>query len=145
MSICPQCQQRVSIWRRSIWRGVCPTCRKKAIPEKSAAQIWFESADRWGRVAIGAKRGALLGVLGLLLLGFTVLVMVNGEGSQYPFGKLSVRWLLVSLAVAGVAIFLGWLYGWAFGIAALISMGGIGGAIVGASQGYRGRWDIFGA
>jgi hypothetical protein len=73
-----------------------------------------------------------------------LLLLAGTDNVSFPFPKLSVAWVLVSFGAVLVAGLAGWLLSsWLIGLACLLGVGALGGAIVGGYQGLRGRWEIF--
>jgi hypothetical protein len=107
-------------------------------------RLAFEQSGALRRAWLGARRGALHGVFGLVAVAASLLALAGGPGVRYPFERLAAVWVLISLGAVAIAALVGWwLSSWLVGVACLLGIGAVGGAIVGAYQGLRGRWVVF--
>jgi hypothetical protein len=130
---------------------LCPTCRhqknetrhREAQEREAANKLTFEQAGALRRIAIGMRRGAFWSTLGIVALAVSLFTVFSDAGGEFPFKKLSLNWVLCSLAVVGVAILVGYLTAWYLGLLCLISLSIIGGAVVGGIYGWLGQWEIF--
>lgn len=147
MATCVRCRRTVRFWQVGLFRSSCALCQRDDRSARDqlrqqqthARHTAFEQYGPTRRMWIGASRGMVFGSIMLVVVGLSVVGLLAGAGSSYPFGNVSLLWFVLTLLAVAVAGIVGWwLASWFIGIGCLVAIGALGGAIVGGHQGLRG-------